>query len=424
MVAWQQQQNCARVERKNILTKKSSYPQMREEYPDCLTNPTGLQAEKQVISIVSRQRAWIEIDLQALAHNVTTLKSFIQPGTKLMAVVKADAYGHGAVEVAQTALSKGAESLAIATLTEGIELRQAGIEAPILILGAINEAEDVKAIAAWELEPTICNLEQAKVYADTLERVGASLPVHLKLDTGMSRLGTNWQSAVTFVSEVQKLANLRISSIYSHFATADESDRTMMNLQHQRFCQAIEQLNTLGFNLPEIHIANSAATLGDRTTHYDRVRVGLALYGLYPAPHLESAIELQSALQLKAKITQVKTIPPGEGISYGRKFITRKETRVAVVGIGYADGIPRSLSNRLQAIVSGKLVEQLGAITMDQLMLNVDSLPHVKPGDIVTLIGEQNRLKITADDWANALDTISWEILCSFKHRLPRIYLS
>jgi len=374
--------------------------------------------------LVSRQRAWVEIDLTALAHNVRTLKNFLEPQTKLMAVVKADAYGHGAVTVAQTALANGADCLAIATLAEGVELRQAQITVPILILGAINAVEDIKALAAWQLEPTICNIEQALAFDRTLTQIGKSLSVHLKLDTGMSRLGTNWQDANSFVQLVKSLSKLTISSIYSHFATADESDRTVMNLQHQRFKDAISQIKEAGYVPPQIHLANSAATLCDRSCHYDLVRVGLALYGLYPASHLHSCIDLKPVLQVKAKVAQVKTIPAGEGISYGRRFITQKDTKIAVVGIGYADGIPRNLSNQLQAIIKGQLVSQIGSITMDQLMLNVDNISSVKSGDIVTIIGNQNDLSITADDWANKLDTISWEILCSFKHRLPRININ
>lgn len=371
--------------------------------------------------LVSRQRAWVEIDLKALAHNVRAVKSFLAPQAKLMAVVKADAYGHGAVVVANTALANGADSLAIATLAEGVELRQAGITAPILVLGAVNAPEDIKAIAAWQLEPTICNVEQALAYASMMTRVGKSLPVHLKLDTGMSRLGTSWSEATSFVQSVQKLANLSIASIYSHFATADEGDRTIMDLQHQRFRQALDELKLAGFVPPQLHLANSAATLSDRDCHYDLVRVGLALYGLYPATHLYQVIDLKPVLEVKAKITQVKTIAAGEGVSYGRKFTAHKDIKVAIVGIGYADGVPRSLSNRMRAIVAGQLVPQIGSITMDQLMLNVDDLPSVQPGEIVTLIGQERDLQITADDWAISLDTISWEILCGFKHRLPRI---
>ena len=387
----------------------------------CETNRARANQEE-LSFLVNRQRAWVEIDLAALAHNVRTLKAFVAPQTKLMAVVKADAYGHGAKTVAQTALNNGADCLAIATLAEGVELRQAGIEAPILILGAINSVEDIKAVAAWELEPTICNFEQGLAFNHTLATVGKSLFVHLKLDTGMSRLGTNWQDAVSFVQLVRNLAHLQIQSIYSHFATADESDRTMMELQHQRFQAAVAQITASGFVPPQLHLANSAAALSDRAYHYDMVRVGLALYGLYPAPHLQQAIDLKPALQVKAKVTQVKTVTAGEGVSYGHKFVAKKDTRVAVVGIGYADGVPRNLSNRLQAIVGGKLVSQIGSITMDQLMLDVSCVPHLETGEVVILIGRQNNLRITAEDWANKLDTISWEILCGFKHRLPRIF--
>jgi alanine racemase len=374
-----------------------------------------------VSSLISRQRAWVEIDLQALSYNVRQLKKFISPQTELMAVVKADAYGHGAVTVAKTALANGASSLAIATLAEGVELRQAGIKVPILILGAINAPEDIKAIAAWQLEPTICNAQQALVFAQTMNELGVVLPVHLKLDTGMSRLGTNWQEGAKFAYLVHNLPNLTIESIYSHFATADESDRTTMNLQHQRFRDGIQQIQSCGINPPRLHLANSAATLCDRSCHYDLVRVGLALYGLYPAPHLTATIPLKPVLQVKAKIAQVKTISPDTGVSYGHRFISDRLTQIAVVGIGYADGVPRNLSNNLQAIVRGQLVSQIGAITMDQLMLNVNGIPDLQPGEIVTLIGTEGDLTITADDWANTLDTISWEILCGFKHRLPRV---
>ena len=377
-----------------------------------------------LLDSVSRQRAWVEVDLAALAHNVRTLKAWLTPPTKLMAVVKADAYGHGAIRVARTALANGADSLAIATLAEGVELRRGGITAPILILGAINAPEDIKAVAAWKLSATICDRQQASVFNRTFNSLGTSAAVHLKLDTGMSRLGTNWQDAVDFASFVQSLPHLQINSVYSHFATADELDRTMMDMQHQRFKTAIARLNQAGLNPPQLHLANSAATLGDRSTHYDLVRVGLALYGLSPAAHLEPTLDLKPVLRVKAKIAQVKTIPTGEGVSYGRKFITSRDTKVAVVGIGYADGVPRNLSNRLQAIIGEKLAPQIGAITMDQLMLQVDDISDLRAGDTVTLIGQKGNLSITAEDWANRLNTISWEILCGFKHRLPRIFIS
>ena len=367
---------------------------------------------------IERQRAWVEIDLNALAHNVRQIKSILSPQAALMAVVKADGYGHGAVIVAQTALQYGATWLAVATLAEGIELRQAGINAPILLLGAINSTAEINMIAQWQLQATICNPQQALIFSDTLN---SSLPVHLKLDTGMSRLGTNWQNALEFVSLVCQLPNLEIAGIYSHFATADDPDKTIMNLQHQRFQEAIAQIKAQGIIPPRLHMANSAATLQDPALHYDLVRVGLAIYGLYPASHLKNQVDLKPVLQVKARVTQVKKIPQDTGISYGYKYICDRDMMIAVVGIGYADGVARNLSNRLQAIIRGQLVSQIGAITMDQLILDVSHLDNLQPGEIVTLLGQEGEHIITADDWANILDTISWEILCGFKHRLPRV---
>ena len=372
------------------------------------------------LSELIRQRAWVEIDLEALTHNVRQIRGRLSPATELMAVVKADAYGHGAIKVAQTALQAGASCLAIATLGEGIELREAGITAPILILGSINTPEEIAAIAHWQLQPTICNPQQALIFAETLSQLGQSLPVHLKLDTGMSRLGTLWEEAVPFVALVQQLPKLKLASIYSHLATADDPNPAIMKLQQQRFEEATARLKDSGIPLPRLHLANSAATLQYRSLHYDLVRVGLALYGLYPAPHLRPVLDLQPVLQVRAKVTQIKTIPPGTGVSYGHQFISDREMRIGIVGIGYADGVPRHLSNRLQVLVRGQLIPQIGAITMDQLMLDVSSLPDLRSGEVVTLIGRDGKREISADDWAKALGTISWEILCGFKHRLPR----
>jgi alanine racemase len=371
--------------------------------------------------IIHQQRAWVEINQAALAHNVRQIKQLLSPQTELMAVVKADGYGHGAVRVAKTVLEAGASWLAIATLAEGIELRKAGITAPILMLGATNTPPEIAALQEWKLQPTLCNSQQALLFSKTMAVWGQTLPVHLKLDTGMSRLGTSWQEALEFFKLVQELPYLKIASLYSHFATADAADGTFMRLQQQRFEAAIQQLQAEGISLPPLHFANSAATLGDRALHYDLVRVGLALYGLYPAPHQASIIPLQPALQVKARITQVKTLPPGTGVSYGHQFISDRELRLAVVGIGYADGVPRNLSNRLQVLIRGQFVPQIGAITMDQLMLDVSSLPEIEVGEVVTLIGKDGDLEISVDDWAEILGTISWEILCGFKHRLPRI---
>jgi alanine racemase len=367
------------------------------------------------------QRAWVEIDQAALSHNVQQLKQLLAPPTQLMAVVKADAYGHGAIQVARIALDAGASGLCVATLQEGIQLREAGIEAPILLLGAMNLPEQVRAIAHWQLQPTICTPQQALMFSETLSELNKTLPVHLKLDTGMSRLGTSWQEAAQFAQLVKELPHLEIASIYSHLATADSPDPTIMRLQHQRFEDAIAKLHQARIKPPCLHLANSAATLADPTLHYDWVRAGLALYGLYPADHLRNTVALKPVMQVKARVTQVKTIPSGTGVSYGYHFIADRETRIAVIGIGYADGVPRNLSNKMTVLVRGQQVRQIGAITMDQLMLDVSAIPNLQTGEVVTLIGQDGDLQISADEWAQTLGTISWEILCSFKHRLPRV---
>jgi alanine racemase len=372
---------------------------------------------------MQQERAWVEVNVAAIAHNVQQIQSLLGPRTELMAIVKADAYGHGATTVAQTALQAGAQWLGVATLPEGIELREAGITAPVLVLGAINTPKEMQAIAHWQLQPTLCTPKQALTFAEALGTASrpAPLPVHLKLDTGMSRLGMPWPAAAEFSQLVQRLPNLTIASVYSHLATAESLDRTAANQQQQRFQRAIAQLKAARITPPRLHLANSAATLMDVDWHYDLVRVGLAIYGLYPAEHLQTTIDLHPALQVRAKVTQVKTIPPGTGVSYGHQFVADRTLRLAVVGIGYADGVPRNLSNRISVLVRGQRVPQIGAITMDQLMLDVSAVPDVQEGEVVTLLGRDGSQSIAVDEWATLLGTISWEILCGFKHRLPRI---
>ena len=373
------------------------------------------------VSRSQQQRAWININHQAFIHNVQAIKSLLAPNTKFMAVIKADAYGHGVISVANTILKNGVDAVAIATLSEGIELRENGVTAPILILGAINAIEEIEQIVEYNIEPTICTTEQASIFTDYLASISTPLKVHLKLDTGMSRLGTNWEHALPFVRSVQECKYLDIRSIYSHLATADDEDPTFMELQLSRFEQTIANLKSANIDIPLLHFANSAATLYDRQYHYGMVRVGLALYGAYPAPHLRSQVKLIPPLEVKARITQIKTLPANTGVSYSHTYKTEKETKIAIVGIGYADGVPRLLSNRMEVIVGGELAPQIGNITMDQLMIDVSNIPNLQVGEVVTILGKEGELEISADDWANTIGTISWEIFCGFKNRLPRI---
>lgn len=371
----------------------------------------------------ARERAWVEIDLVALAHNVQQVKQWLGAAIDLMAVVKADAYGHGAVMVAQTALQHGATWLGVATIAEGVELRAAGITAPILVMGATYTTEQVQTVAQWHLQPTLCTPKQALVFAETIAAVPNSLPlpVHLKLDTGMSRLGTPWPEAAEFIQLVQRLPQLAIASIYSHLATADDPDPTIMQQQQQRFEQVAQVAQQICGQRPRLHLANSAATLAAPHLHYNMVRTGLVLYGLYPATHLRDRLPLQPVLQVKARVTQVKLLPPGTGVSYGQRFVTDRPTLMAVVAIGYADGVPRQLSNQMTVLVRGQRVPQIGTITMDQMMLDVTALPDLQAGEVVTLLGQNGAEQISADEWAQTSGTIAWEILCGFKHRLPRV---
>ena len=373
-------------------------------------------------------RAWVEINLSALAHNVRQMKALVPEGTDVMTVVKADAYGHGAITVARTALAAGASWLGVATVPEGIELRQSGLDAPILVMGAVSDPEEIVAIARWQLQPTIVDPKQALVFSETLaaDSASSSIPVHLKLDTGMSRLGFRWTQAVEFARFVQQLPHLETASVYSHLATADSPDPTVMNQQHRRFQEAIAALKSKNLLPPRLHLANSAATLAiateaNQSLHYDMVRVGLCTYGLYPAPHLQSTVSLRPVLEVKARITHIKEIETGAGVSYSHQFVAQRPMKIAIVGIGYADGVPRILSNKMEAIVHNQRIRQIGAITMDQLMLDVSELSQVQEGDIVTLLGQSGGHTLSADQWAQIAGTISWEILCGFKHRLPRI---
>jgi alanine racemase len=373
--------------------------------------------ENDSITALASERAWIEIDGEAIAHNIQSLQSLLKPGTELMAVVKANAYGHGAVKVATLAATLGVKFFGVATVPEGIELRQAGIRASILVMGAVQSRSQIEAIAQWNLEPTLCSLSQAKIFSQVLS---APLPVHLKIDTGMSRLGYPWQQGADFIEQVRALPHLHISSIYSHLATADDPDPSFMKEQQARFDGVIERTRTAGIPIPALHLANSAGTLFSQALHYDRVRVGLSLYGIYPSPQFESVIDLKPVMQVRARIAQLKDLPQGVGVSYGHRYITSKPCRVAIVSIGYADGVPRNLSNRMQVLVRGQAVPQLGIITMDQIVIDVTDIADAAVGDIVTLLGQDGESHILAETWSQLLDTVPYEIVCGFQQRLPR----
>jgi alanine racemase len=364
-------------------------------------------------------RAWVEIDIDAIAHNIRAIQALLQPKTAMMAVIKADAYGHGAVRVAHVAQQLGVQYFGVATVSEGIELRQAGITNPIVILGAAQSRDEIRAIAHWNLEPTLCSTEQAILFSEVLT---TPLSVHLKIDTGMSRLGPLWTEGAVFIEQVRQLPHLAIASIYSHLATADDLNPSFMKEQQTRFDQVIQQANLR--NRPAFHLSNSAGTLFSPAFHYDLVRVGLALYGIYPGPQFRDVVELRPAMQVRSRITYLKTLPAGVGVSYGHRFITSSDCKVATLGIGYADGVPRNLSTRMQVLVKGQRVPQVGTITMDQIMIDVSKIPEAEVGDVATLIGQDGKAAILAEEWSDLLGTIPYEIVCGFKQRLPRTFIS
>ena len=373
---------------------------------------------------LERQRAWVEVDGAAITANARNLCRHLDSRSQLMAVVKADGYGHGALTVARAALAGGADAFGVATLEEGMELRQAGIEAPVLVLGSLTQAEELRGCLHWQLMPTISGMREALLCQNLASGQGRPMPLQLKLDTGMARLGADWQEGPRLVEAIQALEAVQLAGVYSHLASADLDEGEDGGLtweQQRRFDTVLRSLSERGLDGGCRHLANSAGTLRGRGLHYDMVRVGLALYGHRPADHLGGDVGLQPALQLHARVRLVREVGAGVGVSYGHRFRTSRPSRLAVVGIGYADGVPRQLSNQLEVLFQGQRLPQVGAITMDQLVLDVTDCAAVDVGSVVTLLGRDGKEEIGPSHWSERCGTIPWEILCGFKHRLPRL---
>ncbi|MFM8524206.1 MAG: alanine racemase [Cyanobacteriota bacterium] len=371
-----------------------------------------------------RQRAWVEVDPWAIEANARALCRHLGAQTALMAVVKADGYGHGAVPVARAAQAGGATSFGVATLSEGLQLRQAGITDPVLVLGNLTQAEELRACLQWTLMPTISTMREALLCQNLASGSGTRMRVHLKLDTGMARLGADWQEGPRMVAALQGLEAVELAGVYSHLACADlapSEDDGLTALQQQRFQTVLQALQEQALPRGLTHLANSAGTLRSRDHHHDLVRVGLALYGHAPAAHLAEAVALTPAMAVRARVTLLRDVPAGVGVSYGQRFRTARPSRLAVVAIGYADGVPRLLSGQLRVLHQGRAIPQVGAITMDQLVLDATDIPGLEVGSVVTLLGQDGEARITPEDWSVPCQTIPWEILCGFKHRLPRV---
>lgn len=362
-----------------------------------------------------------EIDLAAIRNNVRVMKAHVAGGAGLMAVVKADAYGHGAVPVARAALEAGADMLAVAIPEEGIELREAGIDAPILVLGGIEE-EAAEAVAAHGLTQVVFDEARVRALSKAGEKLGKPVSVHVKLDTGMNRIGLRTAEDVqALVRLIDSLPGVELTGCFTHMATADEEDRTGTLMQIARFealCEAIAQVHPGRIMR---HAANTASIFCYPQIHADMVRGGIALYGYPPVPGISG---LMPAMRWTARAVFVKTIAPGDRVSYGGLFEAKEPTRVMTVPVGYADGYRRALSGCGYVLVRGKRAPILGRVCMDQIMVDVTSIPGAQVGDEVVLLGAQGEDCISAEEMAAWLHTISYEVLCSPGKRVPRVYLN
>lgn len=363
-------------------------------------------------------RTWVEVNLENVKHNVKVIKSLLPKGCLFMAVVKANGYGHGAKQVAKAALEAGADRLGVATIEEAKELRTGGIKAPIHILTGF-ELDKASSLIKLNLIPSIYNEEQFA----TISKLNKRITVHIKVDTGMGRIGISPELLVPFVKKIKQNNNINIEGVFTHFATADEENSSYAKQQLKVFVNSIRSLAAEGFTFPINHAANSAATILNPATHFQMVRVGVSLYGLHPSEHTKSKINLKPALSWHSKLTYVKSMTAGQAVSYGATFKLKKDGIIGTVPVGYADGYSRSLSNNAEVLVNGKKVKQVGRVCMDQFMVDLDNL-EAKPEDKVTLIGHQGREEITADDLAKKLNTINYEIVCGIASRVPRYYHS
>lgn len=363
------------------------------------------------------------INLSNLKRNFLNIRKKVKTA-KVMAVVKADAYGHGVKETVFALNSlddKKPDYYAVAFIDEAIELRSLGITEPILIFEPVFE-QDAESIIRFDLIPTVLTTKHMEILSRNKPAYfNRKLKVHVKVDTGMNRLGINFNDAVDFICKLNRNENFIIDGTYTHFATSDERDKSFAKLQLKRFQQILDELKRENINYGLAHAANSGATLDMPEAYFDMVRPGVSLYGNYPSLETTESIKLYPVMSLISHVASVKIINKGESVSYGRKFIAKKKTKIISVPIGYADGFSRSFTNRFKAIIKGKYYNQVGTVTMDRIMFDVNN-DNIKVGDEVILLGKKNKLEITAWDWSKKLNTIPYEITCGISKRVRRVY--
>ena len=369
------------------------------------------------------QRLMAEIDLDAIENNVKQIKAQLKPETKLLAVVKADGYGHGAVEVSKICLFNGADWLGIATCEEGEALRQANIPVPILILGYTLESR-FETVIENKLTQAVYTYEMAQKLSETAVKMGKTAYIHIKIDTGMGRIGfLPCEESLETIDKIFKLPNVEITGIFTHFSTADETDKTFTKTQFERFLYMTEALEKMGHTGLIRHCANSGAIIDMPELQLDMVRAGIILYGMLPSTEVGDKLKLKPAMSLKTHISYVKNVPADTPIGYGRTYYTDKPSKIATAPIGYADGYSRAFSNKAKVIVNGEYANVVGNVCMDQIMLDVTHIKDIKQGDEVTVMGSSGDKTISAEELAGISNTINYEIVCNVGKRVPRVYI-
>jgi len=372
-----------------------------------------------------KQRAWIEVKGKAIETNVRQLRSKLSKSCQFMAVVKADGYGHDAKVVSEYAIKGGASQLGVATLKEGIKLRSSGVKKPILILGNLYKKRDLIISFKNDLMPTISSIRECLICNNIGKHFGLKFSLHLKVDTGMSRLGFESDKFVQQFEKIKSFENITIKGIYSHLSSADEPNsldsKSSTQLQRLKFQELLKQIKVDSNHNIKTHLANSAGMLLNKDFHFHMVRVGLSMYGYSPLAKIDKNLSLKPALFLKVKVAFIRIIDKGVGVSYGGKFVSSRKTKLAVLSIGYADGVPRNLSGKIKVIFKNKLYPQVGSITMDQMMVDITGSDEIKVGSTMVLLGSDGDKTISPLEWSRKSNTIPWEILCSFKNRLPKV---
>ncbi len=362
----------------------------------------------------------VEIDLEALKHNFYQAQQLAGPGQGILAVVKADAYGHGAARVATALQDAGVQMFGVAIVEEGVALRKAGVVCPILVLGGLYPGQEEE-LLCFSLIPTIFDMDVARRLNSAALSAGVVLPFHLKLDTGMGRVGFRPEDLSGALKELGSLSGLRMDGLFSHLAMADEPEDAINQLQVATFRSCLAVVRQAGFAPRYIHLSNSAALLTREVPECNLSRPGILLYGGLPSPVFAGRFDLRPVMSFRTRVAQVRRVPEGTGVSYGHRFVAKRPTDLAVIPVGYADGYSRHLSNVGEVLVRGQRARVVGTVCMDWTMIDVTDIPGVMVGDEVTLLGCDNGQCISADEWAQRIGTISYEVFCQFSKRVPRV---